>query len=193
MNKHIKTLGFILAACFIAMACRNNEKTETTYSDYEKPESSNEVQKMKDYHYSANVKAFGTTYRYDIVREANDTLPVIKDDTGQRYADNYIRLKINENNKEIFNKLFTKNTFRSYLDKDFIQHAILEGMAFDRVTSEGLRFSASISYPNSDIYIPLAITIAKDGSYHIVKDDVLDTMVEDSTSSDDQEEDMDGI
>lgn len=193
MNKHIRTLGIILAACFITIACRNNEKTEASYNDYEKPENSNEVQKMKTYHYNANIKAFGTTFQYDIVREVNDTLPVIKDDTGQRYADNNIRLKINQNNKEIFNKLFTKNTFRSYLDKDFIQHAILEGMAFDRVTPEGLRFSASVSYPNSDIYIPLAITIAKDGSYHIVKDDVLDTMVEDSTFSEDTTDDMDGI
>ena len=46
MNKHIKTLGFILTACFIALSCRNNEKTETPYSEYEKPENSNEVQKM---------------------------------------------------------------------------------------------------------------------------------------------------
>lgn len=192
MNKHIKTLGFILTACFIALSCRNNEKTETPYSEYEKPENSNEVQKMKDYHYSAKVEAFGKSYTYDIVREVNDTLPTIKDDTGLQYADNYIRLRINENGKEIFNKLFTKNTFRSYLEKDFIQHALLEGMAFDRITTEGLRFSASISYPNSDIYIPLAITISRNGSYTIVKDDVLDTMVEDTVSSEDTE-DIEGI
>ena len=93
------------------------------------------------------------------------------------YADNYIRLRVNREGKEIFNKAFTKNHFRNYMEKGFISHAILEGMAFDKVDGNNLRFAASVSYPASDIYIPLSITISPDGSYQITKDEVLDTVV----------------
>jgi len=136
--------------------------------------------------YSAEVKVGQTRYTYDIVREVNDTLPLVTGDDGERYADNYIRLRVNREGKEIFNKVFTKNHFRSYMEKGFISHAILEGMAFDKADGNNLRFATSVSYPASDIYIPLSITISPDGSYQITKDEVLDTVV--ATDSTETEE-----
>ena len=102
----------------------NNPQTTSGYSEYEKPDTTNSVQEMKDYHYSAEVKVGQTRYTYDIVREVNDTLPLVTGDDGERYADNYIRLRVNREGKEIFNKVFTKNHFRSYMEKGFISHAI---------------------------------------------------------------------
>ena len=94
---------------------------------------------------------------------------------------------ISTTNKRIFfNKVFTKNHFRSYMEKGFISHAILEGMAFDKADGNNLRFATSVSYPASDIYIPLSITISPDGSYQITKDEVLDTVV--ATDSTETEE-----
>ena len=90
----------------------NNPQTTSGYSEYEKPDTTNSVQEMKDYHYSAEVKVGQTRYTYDIVREVNDTLPLVTGDDGERYADNYIRLRVNREGKEIFNKVFTKNHFR---------------------------------------------------------------------------------
>ena len=186
MQTHFK---FLCMACTVLLcySCGgNNPQTTSGYSEYEKPDTTNSVQEMKDYHYSAEVKVGQTRYTYDIVREVNDTLPLVTGDDGERYADNYIRLRVNREGKEIFNKVFTKNHFRSYMEKGFISHAILEGMAFDKADGNNLRFATSVSYPASDIYIPLSITISPDGSYQITKDEVLDTVV--ATDSTETEE-----
>ncbi len=168
----------ILCAAGTAALCfscgGNNRNASSGYSDYEKPDTSSAVLTMKDYHYSAEVKAGNVTYAYDIVRESNDTLPLVDSEEGESYADNYIRLRVNREGKEIFNKVFLKKHFKEFMDKDFIEHAILAGMAFDRVDENNLRFATSISYPASDIYIPLSITIAPDGSFSIKKDEILD-------------------
>ena len=55
-----------------------------------------------------------------------------------------------------------------------VQTCALPILAFDRVDENNLRFATSISYPASDIYIPLSITIAPDGSFSIKKDEILD-------------------
>lgn len=148
--------------------CRNLE-------EYEKPDTTNAVQEMKDYHYSAEVRAGDVRYAYDIVREVNDSLPLVTGDEGARYADNYIRLRVNREGRQIFNHVFVKESFKDFLDRNFMKHAILEGMAFDRVDGSSLRFAASVCYPESDIYIPLTITLSPDGSYRITKDEILDT------------------
>ncbi len=165
-------------AVLLCSGCGGNDRqTETGYSEYEKPDTANAVQEMRDYHYSAEVKVGRTRYTYDIVRETSDTLPPVTGDDGERYADNYIRLRVNREGKEIFNKAFTKRHFKSYVEESFISRAILEGMAFDKADNGNLRFAASVSYPASDIYIPLSITVAPDGSYQITKDEILDTVV----------------
>lgn len=118
MQTHFK---FLCMACTVLLcySCGgNNPQTTSGYSEYEKPDTTNSVQEMKDYHYSAEVKVGQTRYTYDIVREVNDTLPLVTGDDGERYADNYIRLRVNREGKEIFNKVFTKNHFRSYMEKD---------------------------------------------------------------------------
>lgn len=155
----------------------NNPRTGDAHGEYEKPDTASTVQEMKDYHYSAEVKAGQARYTYDIVREADDTLPTVTGDDGERYADNHIRLRVNRGGKEIFNKVFTKGLFGSYMEKGFMSHAILEGMVFDKADGENLRFATSVSYPASDIYIPLSITVSPDGGYQIAKDEVLDTVV----------------
>ena len=183
MHTHIKTIGL---ACLLlwGYGCQQKSPQATSgYSQYEKPDTTHAVQTMKDYHYSAEVNADGTRYAYDIVREANDTLPTVEGDDHEQFADNYIRLRVNRESQEIFHKVFTKNSFRDYVDQEFLQRAILEGMAFDCPTAEGLRFAVSICYPGSDIYIPLSITISPSGSYTIARDEVLDTATEaDSTA-----------
>ena len=160
----------------LCAACGNNQPQATSgYSEYEKPDTVNAVQRMKDYHYSAEVTVEGTKYAYDIVREVNDSLPLVTGDEGARYADNYIRLRVNREGRQIFNHVFVKESFKDFLDRNFMKHAILEGMAFDRVDGSSLRFAASVCYPESDIYIPLTITLSPDGSYRITKDEILDT------------------
>lgn len=180
MNTRLAFMG-IFCTILCCYGCSPKQNDTNAYSEYEKPDTAGGIQQMKDYHYSAEVKDKNTVYTYDIVREVSDTLPTVKGDENVQFADNYIRLRVNGDGKEIFNKVFTKQLFAGHLDKEFLSHSILEGMAFDCVRPEGLRFSVSISYPETDIYMPFSVLVAPDGSYQITKEEILDTIVETDT------------
>lgn len=177
MNTRFVFMGI---ACILlaGYGCTPKQEKTATFDEYEKPDTVSGIQQMKNYHYSAEVKAKDALYTYDIVRDVNDSLPTIKGDDNHQFADNFIHLRVNKEGKEIFNKVFTKKHFAAQLDKDFLQHSMLEGMAFDCMRPEGLRFSVSISYPESDIYMPFSVLITPEGGYKITKEDILDTVVE---------------
>ena len=180
MHTRLKISG-IIGCLLLFCGCQQKGQQTTGYAEYEQPDTTTAVQRMKDYHYSAEIKDGNTSYAYDIVREVNDSLPTVKGDDNERFADNYIRLRINREGKEIFNKVFTKHSFREQVEQKFLERAILDGMAFDCLTPEGLRFSASISYPSSDLYIPLLVTVHPNGTYGVAKDEILDNIVEEDT------------
>jgi hypothetical protein len=91
-----------------------------------------------------------------------------------------------------FNRIFTKTTFNSYIDKDFQQRGILEGFVFDKVEPNEVRFACSVSLPQSDEYIPLILAVTRNGNIAITKDSRLDTEIEDSPSSE-LEDDESGV
>ena len=64
--------------------------------------------------------------------------------------DNHITLTITQDGKQLFQKIFTKADFSSYLDEGFKKNGILEGFVFDQAVPKGLRFATSVSYPQSD-------------------------------------------
>lgn len=142
------------------------------------------VQRMNDYHYTDQVKWRGQTASYVVDRHAVDSLPVVTDESGTKYADNMITLTLKQGDRQVLHKTFYKRSFKDYMESDFYANAILEGMAFDKEKDGNLCFAVSVSYPMSDLYIPLLITVRPDGSYDITKDLVLDNVVEtlDTTS-----------
>lgn len=136
------------------------------------------VQHMNKYDYTDQIKWRGKTVTYQVERHAVDSLPVVTDEAGDQFSDNMITLTLREGDRELFHKSFYKRSFKEYMEPDFYTHSILEGMAFDQELDGNLRFAVSVSYPMSDLYIPLLITIHPDGSYAISKDLVLDNVVE---------------
>lgn len=172
----------LLAACKNGGQASDSEKNGSTQSK----DSVAAVQRMNKYHYADQVDWNGGKVTYQVDRQVCDSLPVVTDDMGVRYADNVITLTVKRGGQNIFHRTFYKSSFKEYMDHDFYSHAILEGMAFDKVKDGALRFAVSVSYPVSDLYIPLLITIRPDGSYDITKDEVLDNVVEslDTTSTD---------
>ena len=117
----------------------------------------------------------GATYKYKIERVPDSLLPQVKDaETDNVYMDNSISLSIMHGDKEIFNHKFTKDDFKSYLDAGFQKNGILEGFVFDQALPQGLRFATSVSYPASDLYIPLVVLVSSNGSMTITKDNLMD-------------------
>ena len=59
--------------------------------------------------------------------------------------------------------------------------SILERMVFDKSTPQGMVFAASISYPQTDLYVPVSITITADGGMSLKKEELMeDVYSEDS-------------
>ncbi len=111
----------------------------------------------------------GHTYQYALNRQADKDIPPVKDELGQTFYDNSVELNVRRDGEVFFAKRFTKEAFLDFLTPDYKENASLQGMAFDRVTNEGLRFGVTVGYPGSDESIPLTVILAADGTVSIIK------------------------
>lgn len=132
--------------------------------------------RMQEYVQEKDVEWLGSSYRCVIVRKADDSLAMVKDETGQKFVDNRISLNIRRADGSVFlSKIFTKKDFSENLDNDYRKTGILEGLVFDRVDGQSLVFAASVSHPQTDEYIPLVVTVSRMGEVGISRDTQLDT------------------
>ena len=131
---------------------------------------------MQDYNQVKDVQWLDRSYQVDIRRMADDSLRMVKDETGQKFVDNRIQLKvIRQDGSVFFSRTFTKADFNDYLDDDYRATGILEGLVFDRVEGLHLIFAGSVSHPQTDEYIPLVITLSNFGDVTISRDTQMDT------------------
>lgn len=132
--------------------------------------------RMQDYNQVKDIKWLDREYQIDIRRTADDSLKMVKDETGQKFVDNRILLKvIRQDGSVFFSQTFTKANFNDYLDDDYRATGILEGLVFDRVEGYNLIFAGSVSHPQTDEYIPLVITLSNFGDVNISRDTQMDT------------------
>ena len=173
-----RQITIILCLLLVALAsCR--QRTQKDPDNYvvesiKEDVISNEIHQLQTISSSTSADFKGKTYTMNVVRKADGTLPVVTDVQGLKYYDNTITLEIMTGGKLFANKVFSKNTFVSYLEPDFIQHSILEGLVFDKVTDYGLMFAASVSYPESDLYVPFHVTVLQNGNLSIDKADLME-------------------
>ena len=140
-----------------------------------------QTERMSDYNYTAPLE-WPYADAYSISRRASDSLGVVIDADGSRYVNNSIRLALNQGSHNLFAHTYTKADFASMGDADFFRRAILDGMAFDGITDDGVRFIASIGVPMDDEYVQFAITISHDGSSTIEPTEIIDnTLVEEAS------------
>ena len=165
-------LFYFAVVLTLLVACGGASSTEQTSSatsdDIEV--SVDGIQRMTVYDFTDTVRTEGKTYIYTVHREASDSLPVITDEDGNRYADNVYTLTIRSGEQTVFNRRFTKKTVLSYLSRDFQQRGILDGMMCDK-TLPGLRFAVSVSLPQSDMMEPLLMQVDTQGGIVITRDE----------------------
>ena len=135
---------------------------------------------------TSQVEWMGRQYSVVIERLAADSLPMVKDETGQEFVDNKITLTIKRSDGSVFyHKVFTKAAFASYLTDTYRQKALLSSMIFHEVDNNELEFAASISMPDSDDeFIPLEISVNKNKGIQIERDVNLDTWGENEDERD---------
>lgn len=127
------------------------------------------VQRMQVSENSETVTFKGKEYRLSVRRTPDDDLPKVKSEVGDLFVDNQIALRITQGSEKIVDKVFTKDSFSSVVSASFLKKAILEGMVYDKTTSQGIVFAVSVSYPQTDLYIPISVTVDGSGKVSIAK------------------------
>ena len=112
--------------------------------------------------------------KVQVFRTPDETLPRVKDEAGNEYVDNRVNLRIISQGKTLVERSLTKASFASVVDQRFLQHAIFEGLVYDTVTSRGVVFAASVSYPQSDLYVPIRLTFTAGGHVSMETEDLLE-------------------
>lgn len=173
--KHIR-LVIIFLTVLLAVGCGKKKKTDDIIvPSTEAPKPQGPI-RMQPYGQTKDIVWLNKNYQVVIHREADDSLKMVTDETGQQFVDNRISLRVLRSDGSVFfNRVFTKSTFEAQLDDDYRQTGILEGIVFDQIDGNNLVFAGSVSHPQTDEYIPLVITVSNFGDVTLKRDDQMDT------------------
>lgn len=178
MRKIIIFTALALAATAVT-GCSEKKKSDTIIATKTVEKKPSAPIRMQEYDQNRDMQWNGSRVNSHIRRTPNDSLKMVKDETGQQFVDNTISLTITRADGSVFfKKTFTKATFDQYLDDDYRNTGILEGLVFDKAEGKNLRYAASVSHPQTDEYIPLVVLISPNGTMTIERDTQLDTSAE---------------
>ncbi len=158
------------------MACGGKKQSNDIITKPAEQPKPQEPVRLQPYTDSRDVSWIGRSYHLDINRQPSDSLPMVKDEIGQQFVDNYITLVVSrEDGTKFYSHKFTKKDFDKYLDDDYRKTGILEGLVFDKAEGDWLEFAASVSHPQTDEYIPLIVRLSRMGDLSIKLDTQMDT------------------
>jgi hypothetical protein len=166
----------VAVAALILAACGGKKKSDDIITQRVEVEKPKGPQRMQEYVDERDVEWIGKTYHVAINRQACDSLPLVKDETGQQFVDNVFSLAVSRSDGSIFfSRRFTKRDVASCLDEDYRRTGIFEGLVFDRADGDWLVFAASVGHPQTDEYIPLVLRLSRMGELTIQRDTQMDT------------------
>ena len=169
-------LLIVLLTVLLTVGCSKKKQTEDIIvTKIETPKPQGPI-RMQPYNQTKDVRWLSRDYQVVIDRVADDSLRMVKDETGQQFVDNRITVRIIRSDGSVFfRRVFTKGSFDGQLDNDYRSTGILEGIVFDKVDGNNLVFAGSVSHPQTDEYIPLVVTVSNFGDVDIRRDDQMDT------------------
>ena len=155
----------------ITVSCgKKKQHDDIIVQETETPQPQGPI-RMQDYKDVKDIQWLGKQYQIEVTRTADDSLKMVKDETGQQFVDNRITLRVIRTDGSIFcTKTFTKSAFDGCLDDDYRKTGILEGFVFDKAEGNQLYFAASVCHPQTDEYIPMVVTVSNFGDVGVAKD-----------------------
>ena len=184
----------VLAALLLTVGCKEKKVSDDIIAPKVENQAPSGPVRMQPYSDSRDVLWLGRNYKVEVNRAANDSLPTVTDESGQKFVDNAISLTIRRADGSVaISKRFTKAAFEQYLDRKFWKEGILEGLVFDKVEGQQLEFAASVCLPQTDEYIPLVVKIDNMGSITIKRDTELDTHGEATENNNNDNVDEEGV
>lgn len=164
INRNKITTVLVMATATLLLQCKEKKNSDIIITQkVEKPQPKGPVV-MQDYRQNTQVKWQGADYVCDIHRTACDSSQVVTNEEGESFVDNRILLTVTRADGTVFfKKEFVKEHFSSLIDNNFQSNGILEGLVFDRVDDQRLRFAASVSLPQTDEYLPIVVYVNRQG------------------------------
>lgn len=170
MVKHMrKIIPFLLlgGVALGAVSCKEEKKSEDIITHIApKTQVKKGTGKMSDFDYHKRVTAFGDTLNISIYRISDTSLPLAQDESGRKYYDNKVKLKIQRADGSVFvDRTFTKADFSDFTNNSYGRNGALLGFMFDKLEGGVLRFGASVGSPDptSDEFIPIDVLIDSRG------------------------------
>ena len=173
-----KSLFMVMATGLMLsmVACSEKKKSTDIITQRVETVKPQGPERMQEYDNTSDVAWIGKQYKVNVHRQPADSLPMVKDETGQKFVDNVITVSVlRADGSRFYSHKFTKNDFLKYLDDDYSQTGILEGLVFDKADGDFLEFAASVSHPHTDEYIPLVVKLSRMGQLTIQRDTQMDT------------------
>lgn len=171
------SVAVLSMASALFLACSSSPKSNDIITKKPAKTVKKSTQKVGDYAQTRKVEWLGAVYTVTVERKADTALPLVADESGNKYYDNRITLIIRRpDGTEFFHRSFTKSDFSAYVGNDEKSGALL-GVVLDRAEGASLYFAASVGSPDSmsDEYVPLVVRIERGGNVVISKDTQLDT------------------
>ncbi len=191
MKNNVFLLLTVAAVCLATAACGGKKKSDDIIAERVVRVKPAAPISMQPFNEEKSVRwVGGNSYRVLINRAAADSLPMVKDETGQKFVDNTVRLQVvRADGSVFFTRTFKKKDFEAQLDDDYMKTGILEGFVFDKVDGDYLVFAASVAHPQTDEYIPLVVRLSRMGNVSTQRDTSLDTGSTSTVGDDDDMED----
>lgn len=175
-----------LAALTLTAGCSEKKKYNTVIAQRVVKVAPAKPVSMQEYTDTREITwVNGNRYTVKIQRQPADSLPMVKDETGQKFIDNTVRMSVSRADGSVFfSHTFRKSSFASQLDSDYMKTGILEGFVFDKVDGDNLLFAASVSHPQTDEYIPLVVKLSRMGVLTVMRDTEMDTAADNNADED---------
>ena len=93
MKKLVKIVFFSMLAMLIASCSEKKKHDDIIAPKAEKPKPQAPV-RMQEYSQTTDIKWLNKDYQVEVKRQPDDSLRMVKDETGQKYVDNRITVRI---------------------------------------------------------------------------------------------------
>lgn len=177
MMKTILPLCLFTGMVMLGMvSCKEKKTTDDIYvAKYVPEEPGAPIRSTVDAR-RTDVKWLNAFYTVSTKREAADSLPKLKDETGQEYFDNRVTLTIQRSDSSVFfHRVFTKQAFLSHIAENFRDKGYLENIIFHDVEDGCLKFGVAVSRPGyEDEYVPLDLFVDRHGNLRIAAGKLFD-------------------
>lgn len=166
----MKRILILLLSAAVITGCKDKTVRQETVVEKQETRLS---RKLPDLHTTDTCNVGSHRYVYTIDRISNDSLGYVIDEFGDKFSATKLTIGVVRDGNSLFRHTFTKDSFKKYLDKDFLDNSIVDGCRFIRIEEGNVYFELAVSYPDSDMSQPFLLVIAPDGSYNVSKDDSL--------------------